>query len=52
MTGPIAPERERLARLLRLVEREDAHLQAVRGRLLGADCAVDASPGPRTSQGR
>ena len=38
----LAPERERLARLLRLVEREDAHLRAVRHRLLGDDCRVDA----------
>lgn len=39
----LAPEQQRLARLLQLVEREDVHLQAVRGRLLGADCAVDAN---------
>lgn len=38
----LAPERERLARLLRLVEREDVHLRAVRHRLLGADCSLDA----------
>ena len=40
---PFTPEQQRLARLLQLVEREDVPLQAVRGRLLGADCAVDAS---------
>lgn len=38
----LAPERERLARLLRLVEREDVHLRAVRHRLLGDDWRVDA----------
>lgn len=38
----LALERERLARLLRLVEREDVHLRAVRHRLLGADCSLDA----------
>lgn len=41
MSAP-APERQRLARLLGLVEREDAHLLAVRHRLLGDDCTVDA----------
>lgn len=29
---PFTPEQQRLARLLQLVEREDVHLQAVRGR--------------------
>lgn len=38
----LAPERERLTRLLRLVEREDVHLRAVRHRLLGDDCSLDA----------
>lgn len=38
----LAPERERLTRLLRLVEREDVHLRAVRRRLLGDDCSLDA----------
>lgn len=39
------PERERLTRLLRLVEREDVHLRAVRDRLLGDDCSLDAGWG-------
>jgi hypothetical protein len=34
--------RERLARLLDLVRKEDEHLQAVRQRLLGDDCGVPA----------
>jgi len=37
------PERERLARLLDLVAREDGHLLAVRYRLLGDDCELDAN---------
>jgi hypothetical protein len=36
------PDRERLARLLDLVAREDGHLLAVRCRLLGDDCELDA----------
>lgn len=36
------PDRDRLARLLDLVDREDRHLLAVRARLLGDDCQVDA----------
>ena len=39
----LAPEQQRLARLLRLVDREDTHLQAVRYRLLGDNSAVDAA---------
>jgi hypothetical protein len=37
------PEGDRLARLLELVAREDRHLLAVRHRLLGEDCTVDAN---------
>lgn len=37
------PDRERLARLLDLIAREDAHLLAVRNRLLGDNCHVDAN---------
>lgn len=33
---------DRLVELFRLVDREDRHLLAVRHRLLGDDCAVDA----------
>lgn len=36
-------ETDRLVRLLELVEREDFHLMAVRTRLLGNDCTVDAA---------
>lgn len=36
------PEKDRLTRLLELVAREDSHLLAVRKRLLGNDCKVDA----------
>jgi hypothetical protein len=35
--------RDRLARLLQLVAREDRHLLAVRRRLLGGNCVVDAA---------
>lgn len=34
---------QRLGELVRLVDREDEHLLAVRARLLGDDCAVDAA---------
>lgn len=34
---------DRLVELFRLVDREDRHLLAVRDRLLGDDCAVDAA---------
>lgn len=39
----MSAETDRLVRLLELVEREDIHLMAVRTRLLGNDCAVDAA---------
>lgn len=38
----IEEDKERLGRILELVGREDAHLLAVRARLLGDDCKVDA----------
>lgn len=34
---------QRLTDLLRLIDREDHHLLAVRKRLLGNDCSVDAT---------
>jgi len=36
-------QQRRLSELLRLVDREDHHLLAVRKRLLGDDCSVDAA---------
>ncbi len=41
MSGPIREEAERLSRLFALVAREDAHLLAVRQRLLGDGCTID-----------
>lgn len=39
----LGTERRRLSELLALVDREDEHLLAVRTRLLGSECRVDAA---------